>query len=113
MLAVYALYGACNGLLTIARGTLPLALFDYRSYGAVVGGLLIPSFLLTPPRRWPMRRWSLRAARSACRPDSRPSWPAPRRRFDRPALLDRTAARHPGRAAILRWRFMAGPRLGG
>ena len=39
MLAVYALaYGACNGLLTIARGTLPLALFDYRSYGAVVGG---------------------------------------------------------------------------
>lgn len=48
MLAVYALaYGACNGLLTIARGTLPLALFDYRSYGAVVGGLLIPSFLLT------------------------------------------------------------------
>ncbi|CAB3743320.1 hypothetical protein LMG1866_05851 [Achromobacter ruhlandii] len=47
-LAAYALlYGACNGLLTIARGTLPLALFDFRSYGALVGALLIPSFLLT------------------------------------------------------------------
>ena len=41
------LYGACNGLLTITRGTLPLALFDYRIYGALVGRLLVPSFLLT------------------------------------------------------------------
>ncbi|MCV6906158.1 MAG: MFS transporter [Achromobacter xylosoxidans] len=47
-LAAYALlYGACNGLLTITRGTLPLALFDFRSYGAVTGALLMPSFLLT------------------------------------------------------------------
>lgn len=46
--AAYALlYGACNGLMTITRGTLPLALFDFRSYGALVGSLLIPSFLLT------------------------------------------------------------------
>ncbi|WMD19849.1 MFS transporter [Achromobacter seleniivolatilans] len=46
--SAYALlYGACNGLLTIARGTLPLALFDFRHYGALVGALLIPSFLLT------------------------------------------------------------------
>nr|WP_255469261.1 MFS transporter [Achromobacter sp. UMC46] len=46
--AAYALvYGACNGLMTIARGTLPLALFDFRSYGTLVGTLLIPSFLLT------------------------------------------------------------------
>lgn len=41
------LYGACNGLMTITRGTLPLALFDFRSYGTLVGSLLIPSFLLT------------------------------------------------------------------
>jgi len=41
------LYGACNGLLTITRGTLPLALFDYRVYGTLVGRLLIPGFLLT------------------------------------------------------------------
>lgn len=46
--AAYALlYGACNGLMTITRGTLPLALFDFRSYGAVAGALLVPSFLLT------------------------------------------------------------------
>ena len=46
--AVYAfLYGASNGLLTITRGSLPLVLFDSRSYGAVVGALLVPSFLLT------------------------------------------------------------------
>jgi MFS family permease len=38
-------YGAGNGLVTIARGTLPLVLFDPRSYGSVVGGLLVPSFV--------------------------------------------------------------------
>jgi MFS family permease len=43
--AVFAfLYGAGNGLATIARGTLPLVLFDPRSYGAVVGKLLAPAF---------------------------------------------------------------------
>ena len=40
------LVGACNGLLTIARGTLPLILFDPRSYGALVGRLIAPSFVL-------------------------------------------------------------------
>lgn len=39
-------FGACNGLLTITRGTLPLALFDARTYGAFTGRLLAPSFLL-------------------------------------------------------------------
>ncbi|MCK8783023.1 MFS transporter [Roseomonas sp. NAR14] len=41
------LYGAGNGLLTITRGTLPLVLFDPQAYGAVVGRLLAPSFLLS------------------------------------------------------------------
>jgi MFS family permease len=41
------LYGASNGLLTITRGTLPLVLFDHRTYGALVGRLLVPSFLLS------------------------------------------------------------------
>lgn len=40
------LYGAGNGILTITRGTLPLVLFDPRSYGATVGRLLVPSFFL-------------------------------------------------------------------
>lgn len=44
--ALFALlYGAGNGILTITRGTLPLVLFDPRSYGHFVGWLLVPSFL--------------------------------------------------------------------
>lgn len=41
------LYGAGNGILTITRGTLPLVLFDHRTYGAFVGKLLVPSFILS------------------------------------------------------------------
>lgn len=37
-------YGAGNGLLTIARGTQPLVLFDHRTYGALVGKLTAPGF---------------------------------------------------------------------
>jgi hypothetical protein len=40
-------YGAGNGLLTITRGTLPLTLFDHRTYGSFVGKLLVPSFLFS------------------------------------------------------------------
>jgi MFS family permease len=40
-------YGASNGLATIVRGTLPLVLFEPRSYGRIVGGLLLPSFLVS------------------------------------------------------------------
>jgi len=40
-------YGAGNGLLTITRGTLPLALFGAEGYGARVGRLLAPSFVLS------------------------------------------------------------------
>lgn len=38
------LFGAGNGLLTIVRGTLPLALFDPTSYGRTVGRLITPGF---------------------------------------------------------------------
>ena len=45
--AVFALaYGGATGILTITRGTLPLVLFDHRTYGAFVGRLLMPSFQL-------------------------------------------------------------------
>jgi len=40
-------YGAGNGLLTITRGSVPLVLFDHRTYGAFVGRLLVPGFLLS------------------------------------------------------------------
>lgn len=39
-------YGAGNGLFTIARGSLPLVLFNFRSYGTVTGRLLAPGFAL-------------------------------------------------------------------
>src|SRR5262249_8723833 len=35
-IAFALLYGACNGILTITRGTLPLVLFDVGSYGTLV-----------------------------------------------------------------------------
>jgi hypothetical protein len=41
------LYGAGNGIVTITRGTLPLVLFDHRTYGAFVGRLIAPSFILS------------------------------------------------------------------
>lgn len=40
------LYGISNGLMTITRGTLPLVLFDPSRYGATVGRLLTPGFLI-------------------------------------------------------------------
>ncbi|HLW90953.1 MAG TPA: MFS transporter [Roseiarcus sp.] len=46
-LAFAFFYGAANGILTITRGTMPLVLFDHRTYGAFVGKLLVPSFLLS------------------------------------------------------------------
>lgn len=46
-LAFAFFYGAANGILTITRGTLPLILFDHRTYGAFVGRLLAPSFLVS------------------------------------------------------------------
>jgi len=44
--AIFSLiYGAATGLLTITRGTLPLALFDPARYGVLVGRLIAPSFV--------------------------------------------------------------------
>ena len=44
MAPVFAmLHGAGNGILTIAKGTLPLALFGPRGYGARQGWLMMPA----------------------------------------------------------------------
>lgn len=45
-MAFALVYGASNGLMSITRGTLPLVLFDPRTYGATVGKLLTPGFVL-------------------------------------------------------------------
>jgi fucose permease len=37
------IHGAGNGILTIARGTLPLALFGSHGYGARIGKIAAPS----------------------------------------------------------------------
>jgi MFS family permease len=45
--AVFAiLFGATNGLMTIARGTVPLALFGPVGYGGVIGRIAGPSLVL-------------------------------------------------------------------
>jgi predicted MFS family arabinose efflux permease len=46
-IAFALLYGACNGILTITRGTVPLVLFEHSTYGGLVGRLLVPSFVLS------------------------------------------------------------------
>lgn len=45
--AFSVLFGAGNGLATIVRGTLPLALFDPRTYGTTVGRLIAPGFYVS------------------------------------------------------------------
>jgi hypothetical protein len=51
--ALFALlHGAGNGILTIAKGTLPLALFGPQGYGARQGWLSMPSLLLQPLAPW-------------------------------------------------------------
>src|SRR5690606_9750420 len=46
-IAFAVLCGAGNGLLRVTRGTLPLVLFAHRTYGAFVGRLIAPSFVLS------------------------------------------------------------------
>lgn len=46
-IAFALLFGAGNGLVTILRGTLPLALFDSATYGRRVGALITPGFFVS------------------------------------------------------------------
>ncbi len=46
------LHGAGNGILTIARGTLPLALFGSASYGARQGWMLVPAGIAQASAPW-------------------------------------------------------------
>jgi hypothetical protein len=41
------LFGAANGLVTIARGAVPLALFGPAGYGRIVGRIARPSLIIT------------------------------------------------------------------
>ena len=51
--AAYAqLHGAGNGVLTIAKGTLPLVLFGVRDYGARQGLLMVPARFAQATAPW-------------------------------------------------------------
>jgi len=45
-IAFALLYGASNGLITIAKGAVPLTLFGRRGYGSVLGTLAVPNLVL-------------------------------------------------------------------
>jgi predicted MFS family arabinose efflux permease len=45
-LAFAILYGWSNGVMTIARGTVPAEIFGTRGYGALLGRLALPQFIL-------------------------------------------------------------------
>jgi len=59
------LHGAGNGLLTIVRGTLPLALFGAGGYGARQGWIAFPGRVLGGLSPWlfglALERWGVRA----------------------------------------------------
>jgi hypothetical protein len=44
--AFAVMFGIANGLITIARGTVPLALFGAAGYGAVIGRIAGPSLAM-------------------------------------------------------------------
>jgi formate hydrogenlyase subunit 3/multisubunit Na+/H+ antiporter MnhD subunit len=44
--AFMLMFGAANGLITIARGAVPLALFGAAGYGALIGRIAGPSLLM-------------------------------------------------------------------
>ena len=45
-LAFAMIYGWSNGVMTIVRGTVPAELFGHRGYGALLGRLARPQFVL-------------------------------------------------------------------
>jgi hypothetical protein len=71
--------GACQGVITIVRGAVPLVMFGARGYGAVLGVIATPVLVVnaaTPTAfAWIVDRWGWPAARVA-----RPCWPPPRAR---------------------------------
>lgn len=59
------LHGLGNGIMTIAKGTLPLAIFGPQGYGALTGMLMVPTRLLQAAAPlvfgWCLQRWGLGA----------------------------------------------------
>ena len=66
------LFGIANGLVTIMRGAVPLALFGAKGYGEVLGILATPYLLFWRPSRPPPSRCSSSA--TAIPSPRRPCW---------------------------------------
>ena len=75
VVAFTLLMGACQGVITIVRGAVPLVMFGARGYGAVLGVIATPVLVVnaaTPTVfAWIVDRW-------AGRPPGWPCWPPPR-----------------------------------
>jgi predicted MFS family arabinose efflux permease len=70
-LALFAVtYGASNGLVTIAKGVYPLALFGRRAYGETLGTLTAPSLFLNAAApllmAWSLGHWGPQASLILC-----------------------------------------------
>lgn len=59
------LHGLGNGIMTIAKGTLPLAIFGPQGYGALTGMMMVPTRVLQAAAPlafgWCLQRWGLGA----------------------------------------------------
>lgn len=64
-MAFAVLHGLGNGIMTIAKGTLPLAIFGPQGYGALTGLLMVPTRILQAAAPlafgWCLQRWGLGA----------------------------------------------------
>ena len=76
VVAFTLIMGASQGVITIVRGAVPLALFGARGYGAVLGLIATPVLVVNAASptvfAWIVERWGWRAGRVSC-------WSAARR----------------------------------
>jgi hypothetical protein len=78
VVAFTLLMGACQGVITIVRGAVPLAMFGARGYGAVLGVIATPVLVVnaaTPTAfAWIVDRWGWPAARVALLASAAGAW---------------------------------------
>jgi hypothetical protein len=95
LVAFTLMMGASQGVITIVRGAVPLALFGATGYGAVLGLIATPILLVNAASptvfAWMVDRWGWRAAELALVASSSAAWAAME-------MMSRWYERHRGRA---------------
>jgi MFS family permease len=80
LVAFTLLMGASQGVITIVRGAVPLALFGATGYGAVLGLIATPILLVNAASptifAWMVDRWGWRAAELALVASASAAWAA-------------------------------------